>query len=136
MRRIIEKHSHLRGTRSVHTGKFSPSLPEEDSNSDTRLTRLHIELATMTRTGTRQPPRCGRKPKVVGQSVMTLPGNSLRSTPHDQFHMRSWLIRAATDPNEGRTAVVVRDGNTDHMAKGCRLGRLLESDTLEITLCH
>lgn len=67
---------------------------------------------------------------------MSLPGNSLLSTTTDKFHRSSWLIRAAIDSNKGRTAVVVRDGNTDHMAKGCRLGRHLEPYTLGITLCR
>jgi hypothetical protein len=67
---------------------------------------------------------------------MMLPGNPLLPTNRGKFHTRGWLIRAATSSNGGRTAVVVRDGNTVHMAKGCRLERLLKSYTLGITLCH
>jgi hypothetical protein len=74
MRRIIEKHSHLRGTRISCTGMFSPSLSENGHHSHMRLTQLHIESITVTGTGTRQPPSCGKKPNAVGQSVMTLPG--------------------------------------------------------------
>jgi len=136
MRRIIVKHSHLRGIGSLITEMFSPSLSEYHFDSNTRLTQLHIESIMVTRTGTRPPPSCGKKPKAVGQSVMSLPENSLRSTTHGKFHMNSWLIRAATDQSEDRTAVVVRDGNTVHMAKGCRLGERLASDTRGITLCR
>jgi hypothetical protein len=136
MRRIIVKHSHSRGIGRIVTEMFSPSPFEYYCDSKARLTRPHIELATVTRTGTRQPPSCGKKPKAVGQSVMPLPENSPLSPPYDKFHIGRWLIRATTDRSEGRTAVVVRDGNTVHMAKGCRLGRLLESNTLEITPCH
>ena len=133
---IVETLSHLRGTKILVTGMFSPSYPGQNEYSGRRLLRPHIEVITMTGTGTRQPTCCGKRPKAVGQSVMTLPGNSPLSTPHDKFHMRGWLVRAATDRNEGRTAVVVRDGNTVHTAKGCRLRGLLEPDTLRITSWH
>jgi hypothetical protein len=125
-RRMVETLSHLRGIGRMSTEMFSPSLCEYFLHSHTRLTQLHIESSTVTRTGTRQPTRCGREPNAVGQSVMTLPGNPLLSAACDKFHTSGWLVRAATDRSGGRTAVVVRDGNTVHMAKGCRLGGLMD----------
>lgn len=121
MRRIVE-HNHLKGTRNFCTGMSFPLIKEENQNSNMGLARPHIELDTVIGTGTRPPTSCGKKPKAIGQSVMLLPENPLRSTIHVKFHMKSWLIRAATGHNGGRTAVVVGDGNADHMAKGCRLG--------------
>jgi hypothetical protein len=38
------------------------------------LYRPHTGRATVTRTGTLPPPRCGKGPKAVGESVMGLPG--------------------------------------------------------------
>jgi hypothetical protein len=56
---------------------------------------------------------------------MRLPGNSTTSACQRKFPMTGWLVRGANEVGEGRTAVVVRDGNTDHTAKGSRLERLL-----------
>lgn len=82
----------------------------------------HTGTGTVTRTGTRPPPRCGKGPNAVGESGMALPGNSLTSTTWNRFHPGGWLIRAASDGSEDRTVVVVGDGNTAHVAKDCRLG--------------
>jgi hypothetical protein len=106
-------------------GMSTPLTNEEHQYSKVSPTRPHIKLDTVIGTGTRPPSSCGKKPKAIGQSVMLLPENPLRSTTHVQFYMKSWLIRAAINHSGGRTAVVVGDGNADHMAKGCRLGRLL-----------
>jgi hypothetical protein len=122
MRRIIEKHRHPRGYGTV-ISKTPPPPAEDSSHAEEGLTRLHIELATMSWTGTRQPTRCGRKPNAVGQSVVILPENSLLFTIPGNTD--GWLIRAAINTSEGRTVVVVRDGNTVHKAKDCRLGGLL-----------
>jgi hypothetical protein len=92
-------------------------------------------LATLRRAAAdRHAARCASRDLCSGvrpsapyalESVMTLPGNSLLSTIRDKCHTNGWLIRAANDNSEDRTAIVVRDGNTVHMAKGCRLGGLL-----------
>jgi hypothetical protein len=121
MRRIVEKHSYPRGVGMLETE--TPSLQTDAQNVCKGPTQPHIELVTVTWTGTRPPSSCGRKPKVAGQSGMLLPENSEQSATY--VAMYGWLIRAAINCNEGRATVVVGDGNTDHMAKGCRLGWFL-----------
>jgi len=105
--------------------------PDKDKRprSLQELYQPHTDKVMMPRTGTRQPPSCGKGPNAVGESVMALPGNSYQSAHQGKFPLMGWLVRGAIDRYEGRTAVVVGDGNADHRAKGSRLGRLLISDT-------
>jgi hypothetical protein len=125
--RIVVKHSYLKGVSMDITETLSSQRRRYAHVM--RLVRPHIGLTTVAGTGTRQPSCCGRKPKAVGQSVMLLPENSLLPTTCGKFPAPGWLIRAANGSSEGRTAVVVRDGNAVHMAKGCRLGGFLKSHT-------
>ena len=131
-RRIVDTFSHSKGIRKKKTEMFSLSSYKDIVHLYTRLIRPHIELVTMARTGTHQPPSCRRRPKAVGQSVMELPWNPYSLPPSTS----GWPIREATEKYGDRASVVVRDGNTDHMAKGCRLGWLPKLHTLEITPCH
>jgi hypothetical protein len=39
------------------------------------LYQPHTDKGTVTRTGTLPPPSCGKRPTIVGESVMVLPGN-------------------------------------------------------------
>jgi len=95
-------------------GDFLPLSVGRDT--DKGPTQPHIALVTVGWTGTHPPLSCGKRPKVAGQSSMSLPENSGQSARN------GWLIRAAINCTEGRATVVVGDGNTDHMAKGRRLG--------------
>ena len=79
-----------------------------------RLTRPHIELVTVTRTGTRQPTSCGKKPNAVGQSVMLLPEkptqDAVRLTHKGSDLLCWWQSRcsslSAGKPRTWRRAVV------------------------------
>jgi hypothetical protein len=133
-RRISDALSHSKGIWRKKTEMFSLSSYRDIDHLYVSPLQPHIAADTMARTGTRQPPSCGKRPNAVGQSIMLLPENSLRFAIHNNVY--SWLVRAAINCNEGRATVVVRDGNTDHMAKGCRLGWLLKLPALEITPCH
>lgn len=131
-RRIVDTFSHSKGIGIKKAEMFSLSPYRKIVLLYVRLIRPHIELDTVARTGTRQPPSCGKRPKAVGQSAMLLPWNPYSLPPSTS----GWLVRGATEKYGGRASVVVRDGNTDHTAKGCRLGWLPKFHTLEITPCH
>lgn len=98
--------------RIIHT---LPSVPCEP----------HTCMVTVTGTSTLWPTSCGLEPTAVGQSVMTLPGNSHIPASHERFPMTGCRVRGESGICEGRTAVVVGDGNAVHMAKGCRLDAFL-----------
>src|SRR5436309_13499374 len=78
MRKIVEMHRHLRGSRIQKTA-CKPSLGSADlEHADRGLYQPHTDKAMVSRTGTRQPPSCGKGPNAVGESVMTLPGKPQR----------------------------------------------------------
>lgn len=132
--RIVDGHNYSRGVGMFVAEMFSPPKQKDDRNFCQGLTQPHIGLATVVWTGTRPPLSHGRKPNAAGQSVMSLPGTSLPFAIHG--NMYDWPIRAAINGHECRATIVVRDGSTDHMAKGCRLGWFLKSNTLGITQCR
>jgi hypothetical protein len=75
MRRIVETHSHSRGSQSTVMAMFSSPKRLEYRNNRQGLYPPHTDKVTVTGTGTLQPSSCGKGPKAAGQSVMMLPGN-------------------------------------------------------------
>ena len=71
MRRIVVTHRHLRGRQTAELP--SPSMVRLRV-SILGLYQPHTGKVTVPGTGTRQPSSCGKGPKAVGESVMTLPG--------------------------------------------------------------
>jgi hypothetical protein len=131
-RRISDALSHSKGIWMKKTEMFSLSSYKNIDCLHASPLRPHIAMDTVARTGTRQPLSCGKRPNAVGQSIMLLPWNPYSLPPSTS----GWLVRGATEKYGGRASVVVRDGNTDHMAKGCRLGWLLKFHMLELPPCH
>jgi len=74
MRRIVETHRHSRGSQRFFMAMFSSPCGLNSSDNTQGLHPPHMEGATMSGTGTRQPSRCGKGPKAVGESVRVLPG--------------------------------------------------------------
>src|SRR5262245_13023305 len=135
-RMIVEAPSHSRESQNILMAMFlSPGL-RKYTYPKQGLYRPHTDTVTVTRTGTRQPPSCGKGPTAVGESVMVLPGSSRVSAGQRKFPLAGWLVRAAIDTSEGRTAVVVRDDNAAHMAKGSRLGGGWHLTRRRITPCR
>ena len=133
---IVEAFSHVRESQSDRMAiLLSPGLVAELYTTQ-GLHQPRTDKARVTGTGTRQPSSCGKGPTAAGESVMVLPGNSRASAGQRKFPLTGWLVRAATDANEGRTAVVVRDGNAAHRAKGSRLGGCWKLTRRRITPCR
>jgi hypothetical protein len=104
MRRIVETHRHLRGSQNEYMATF-PSPEDKISRSIYQgLYQPHIGKATVSRTGTLPPPRCGKGPTVVGESVVVLPGS-----PRDPARR---LTGKGSDRESWKTAAVVVEGVT------------------------
>ena len=112
MRRIVEEHSHPKGPGGI---SLEVSLSLYMSNhTQGGYFDLISKVATVTRTGTRQPPSCGKRPNAVGEGVMALPGiqhGTAVKLTHKESE-RSVLgqsrrsSRSAGKPRTGRRAAV------------------------------
>jgi hypothetical protein len=76
---VVETHSHRREGQSDRMAIFLSSDLATGRHARQGLPQPHTDAARVTGTGTLPPPRCGKGPTAVGESVMALPG-SLRHT--------------------------------------------------------
>src|SRR5215813_1578022 len=74
VRRIVDTHSHSRESQKRPMAMFL-SLDRMDQDIMQGLYWPHTNKVTVTRTGTLPPPRCGKGPTAVGESIMGLPGS-------------------------------------------------------------